>query len=109
MTQVCGAFAPLSPRKIGNGCERIDSARSKVLNNVSKREKASTDRRSLDLSRGVLKVYAFIRQTATSHCPISLDVTLTARGICLSAGHESQAQRTQSGGMSSRACQGGKT
>jgi hypothetical protein len=39
-------------------------------------------RGSLDLSRGVLKVYAFIRQTATSHCPIFLaDVTSTARGF----------------------------
>jgi hypothetical protein len=66
--------------------------------------------RSLDLSRGVLKVYAFIRQTATSHCPIFLaDVTSTARGICLSAGYRSWAPYTQSDAVSSRACQGGKT
>jgi hypothetical protein len=54
-------------------------------------------RRSLDLSRGVLKVYVFVRQIASSRCPISFDnVMLTALGICLSAGHENQALRVQS-------------
>src|SRR5271168_67502 len=106
MIQACDGFAPLSPRTIGNGCERIDSTRPKVLKNVSKREQASMSCRSLDLSRGVLKVYAFIRQTGTSHCPIFLaDVTSTARGICLSAGHGSWAPNAQSD--ASRACQGG--
>jgi hypothetical protein len=37
---------------------------------------------SLDLSHGVLKVYAFTRQTASSHCPIPLaDVASIVWGI----------------------------
>ena len=72
MIQACRGFAPSSSPKIGNGCERTDSIRSKVLKNVSKGEKALMSWRSLDLSRGVLKVYAFVRQTASSHCPVPL-------------------------------------
>jgi hypothetical protein len=66
--------------------------------------------RSLDLSQRVLKVYAFVRHIASSRSPIShADVTSTARGICLSAGHDSRALRAQSDAMSFHACQGGKT
>jgi hypothetical protein len=37
--------------------------------------------RSLDLSRGVLKVYGFVRQTASSHWPVPLaNKALIVRG-----------------------------
>ena len=53
------------------------------------RRAASTGGESLDLTRGVLKVDAFIRQTAAAYCPDSLaDVALIARGPFERGSHE---------------------
>jgi hypothetical protein len=80
MTQVCGAFAPLSRRKIAPGCVRtLSLCRSFQAN---RRERASMVRRSLDLSPRVQKVYAFIRQSASPHGPVPLaNVALAVWGI----------------------------
>jgi hypothetical protein len=62
-------------------------------------------RRSLDLSPPVQKVYAFVRQSASTHCPVPLANLIGRAG---SGGHEA-ASRAQSDAVRPRACRGGKT
>jgi hypothetical protein len=59
-------------------------------------------RRSLDLSPLVQKIYAFVRQSASTHRPVSLANPIGRAG---SGGHEAG----QSDASRPRACQGGET